>query len=35
MIGALNLQNLNYNVRVMKGVLGTSVSEEIADIFPS
>ena len=33
MIGAPNSLNLNCKVRVMKEVPGSSVSEEIADIF--
>ena len=33
MSDAPNSLNLNYKVRVVKGVPGTSVSAEIADIF--
>ena len=33
MIGVPNSQNLNYKVHVLKGAPGTSVLEEIADIF--
>ena len=33
MISAPNSQNPNYKVHVMKGAIGTSVLEEIADIF--
>ena len=33
MIGAPNSENINYKVRVTKGTPGTSIAEEIADIF--